>query len=75
MWLSQSEGIGEVTYAWVASHEPWVEWFIRMGGSNSGSDQTLEFEFGSSGALSRRDEILDSEMGPKLRGIVIQLMP
>ena len=62
-------------YAWAASHESWVEWFIRKGGSNYGSDQTLEFEFGSSGASSRRDEILDSETGPKLRGIVIQLMP
>ena len=61
-------------YAWVAGHESWVEWFRRTGGSNSGSDQSLEFEFSSSGALSRRDEILDSEMGSKLRGIVIQLM-
>ena len=43
-------------------------------GSNSGLDQTLEFEFGSGGALDRRDEILDSEVGSMLRGIVCHLM-
>ena len=45
-----------------------------MSGSNSGSDQTHEFEFGFGGALGRQDEIMDAEVGSMLRGIVCHLM-
>ena len=42
-------------------------------GFNSGSNQTLEFEFGSGGALGRLDEILDSKVGSMMRSIVCHL--
>ena len=55
-------------YMWIAGHGSWIECFIGTSGSNSMSDQTLEFEFVSNCVLSKRNEILDSEMGLILEG-------